>query len=134
MMMKIFLFQIKVAAAAILLSALCLPAAGAESPFKVTLSTDRSSVVSGGNVNVTLTFSHTDLAGDGIRLPEISGASWRTDRVSRSSSTRIINGVREENTGYSLPLTVSAPAGSTIQIPAVTFKRRAGIQHLDRHR
>ena len=130
MTMKKILLQIirsAVAAMILLCFAAIAPAAGAEKTpvFKVSLSTDRNNVVSGGNVNVTLTFSHTDLT-DSIQLPEVKGGSWRTDRVSQSSSTRIINGRREESVSYSLPLTVSAPAGSTVEIPAATFKRRNG--------
>ena len=128
MTMKKMVLQIMRSAVAVILMCFTaiVPAAGAENAgFKVSLSTDRNNVVAGGNVNVTLTFSHTDL-NDSIRLPEVKGGSWRTDRVSQSSSTRIINGRREESVSYSLPLAISAPAGSTVEIPAATFKRRNG--------
>ena len=91
---------------------------GAETP-SVTVRANPREFRAGGATQVSITLNGE--VRDGIDLPKLDGAEWRTDRVGRSSSFNIVNGKSSRSETYTLPLSVSRPGEFTIPPFEVRF-------------
>ena len=103
------------ALAGMLLPQLC----GAAVP-DVTVTASPREFRAGGMTRVSITLGG-ELRADGLKLPKVNGAEWRTDRVARSTSVRIVNGRHSRSETYTLPLAASTPGELVIPAFEVRF-------------
>ena len=103
----------------ILLGFALLPRLGGAESAGVTVRANPREFRAGGSTQVSITLSGEPR--EGIDLPKIKDAEWRTDRVGRSSRVNIVNGKSSRSETYTLPLSVSRPGEFTIPPFEVRF-------------